>query len=185
MELLNESHELFSGIVPSRTPSFAHSYLDCCQNAPSESENCPTKSAKYLVWHRTSRLHWQHIKNKIRLHVNVFMWDFGSYSKYYAHMQNNGMFIGVLFGQWGELRHYSDVPMSAIASQITGVSIACSTVCSGPLQAHRSPVDSTHKGQWGEKYFRLLTSSCRSFVLHCGLFTVTCYHVSFHSKLFL
>ena len=71
--------------------------------------------------------------------------------------------------------HYSDVTMSAIASQITGVSIICSTVCFALLSCyvrksvvthdevikwkhfprywpfvrgiHRSPVYSPHKGQ--------------------------------------
>ena len=61
----------------------------------------------------------------------------------------------------GELiLHYSDVIMSAIASQITGGSVVCSTVCSGADQRrhqssvslafvrriHRWPVDSTDKG---------------------------------------
>ena len=58
---------------------------------------------------------------------------------------------------------YSDVKMGAMASQITGVSIVCSTVCSGVDQhdqrmlqsfaslafvrgIHRWPVDSPHKG---------------------------------------
>ena len=54
----------------------------------------------------------------------------------------------------------SDVIMGAIASQITGVSIVCSTLCSGADQRkyqsfasltflggiHRWPVDSPHKG---------------------------------------
>ena len=57
--------------------------------------------------------------------------------------------------------HYSDVVMSAMASQITGGLIVCSTVCSGADQRkhqssaslafvrgiHRSSVDSPHKGQ--------------------------------------
>ena len=50
--------------------------------------------------------------------------------------------------------HYSDVVMSATISQITGVSIILSTVCSGVDQRkhqsseslHRWPVDSPHKG---------------------------------------
>ena len=56
--------------------------------------------------------------------------------------------------------HYSDVIMSAMASQITGVSIVCSTVYSGADQRkhqnsaslvfvrgiHRWPVDSPHNG---------------------------------------
>ena len=55
--------------------------------------------------------------------------------------------------------HYGGVIMSAMASQITGVSNVCSTVCSGAYQRkhqgsasmafvrgiHRSPVDSPHK----------------------------------------
>ena len=56
--------------------------------------------------------------------------------------------------------HYSDVMMSAMAFQITGVSIVCSTVCSGADKRkhessgslsfvrgiHRWPVNSPHKG---------------------------------------
>ena len=56
--------------------------------------------------------------------------------------------------------HYSDVIMNPMASQITGVSIVCTTVCSGTDQRnhqssaslafargiHRWPVDSPHKG---------------------------------------
>ena len=54
--------------------------------------------------------------------------------------------------------HYGDVIMSAMASQITGVSIVCLTICSGADQRqHQSsaslfflwirwPVDSPHKG---------------------------------------
>ena len=58
-------------------------------------------------------------------------------------------------------RHrYSDVIMTAMTSQITGIPVVCSTVCSGAYQGkyqssawlafvkgiHRSPVDSPHKG---------------------------------------
>ena len=57
-------------------------------------------------------------------------------------------------------KDYSDAIMSAIVCQITGVSIVCSTVCSGADQTkhqssasltfvsgiHRWPVGSTHKG---------------------------------------
>ena len=63
--------------------------------------------------------------------------------------------------------HYSDVTMSAIASQITGVTIVYSTVCSGADQRihqsssslafvrgiHRSPVTSPHKGPVTRKMF--------------------------------
>ena len=63
--------------------------------------------------------------------------------------------------------HYSDVIMSAMASQITGVSIVCSIVCSGTDQRklqssaslafvrgiHRWPVDSPHKGPVTQKMF--------------------------------
>ena len=68
--------------------------------------------------------------------------------------------------------HYSDVIMSAMASQITAVSNVCSTVCSGVDQRkhqssvslvivrgmHRWPVDSLYKDQWLGKCFRLMTS---------------------------
>ena len=67
---------------------------------------------------------------------------------------------------------YSDVRMSAMASQITGISTVCSVVCSGAHQRkyqisaslafvrgiHRSPVDSPHK--WPVNF---MTSPCRSF----------------------
>ena len=63
--------------------------------------------------------------------------------------------------------HYSDVTISAIASQITGVSIVCSNVCSGTYQIkhqssaslvfareiHRWPVDSPLKGPVSRKMF--------------------------------
>ena len=59
----------------------------------------------------------------------------------------------------GNRRHYSDVIMSVMVSQITGVSIVYSTICSGTDQRnhqnstslafvrgiHRSPVNSPHK----------------------------------------
>ena len=63
--------------------------------------------------------------------------------------------------------HYSDVIMTTMASQITGVSMVCSTVCSGADQRkhqrsaplaflrgiHRSPVDSPLKGPVTRKIF--------------------------------
>ena len=59
-----------------------------------------------------------------------------------------------------DIRHYSDIIMSAMVSQITGVSIVCSALCSGADQRkhqssaslasvrgiHRWPVNSPHKG---------------------------------------
>ena len=72
--------------------------------------------------------------------------------------------------------HYSDATMSAMASQITGVSIACSAVDSGSHQrkyqrsaslafcAGNLPVNSPHKGQWRGKCFHLMTSSWCSIV---------------------
>ena len=64
-------------------------------------------------------------------------------------------------------QHYNDVILSAMASQITGVSIVCSTVCSGTYQRkrqssaslafvtgiHRWPVNSPHKGPVTRKMF--------------------------------
>ena len=65
----------------------------------------------------------------------------------------------ILMQDFPNYLHYSDVIMSAIAFQITGVPIVCSTVCSGADQGkyqssaslafvrgiHLSPVDSPHK----------------------------------------
>ena len=69
--------------------------------------------------------------------------------------------------------HYSDVMISAVSSEITGVSIVCPAVCSGADQRkdqcsasldfmrgiYRSPVDSPKKGPVTRKYFHLMTSS--------------------------
>ena len=68
--------------------------------------------------------------------------------------------VNTLNGLYYTLHHYSDVIMSAIESQITGLSIDCSVVCPGADQRkhqssaslalvsriHRWPVDSPHKG---------------------------------------
>ena len=65
------------------------------------------------------------------------------------------------------MQHYSDVIMSVMASQVTGVPIVCPTVCSGGDQRkhqssaslaclrgiHRWPVDSPHKGPITRKMF--------------------------------
>ena len=65
--------------------------------------------------------------------------------------------------------------MWTMAHQITGVSIVCSTVCSGADKKHQSsaslalaargihcwPVNSPHKGPETQKYFHLRTSSCQ------------------------
>ena len=72
--------------------------------------------------------------------------------------------------------HYSGVIMSVMASEITGVSIVYSTVCSGADQRkhqsfaspafvrgiHRWPVNSPHKGPVTPKMFHLMTSSYES-----------------------
>ena len=65
------------------------------------------------------------------------------------------------------ISYHSDVMMSATASQITGVSIVCSTICSGADQTkhqssaslafvreiHQWPVNSQHKGPAMRKMF--------------------------------
>ena len=82
-------------------------------------------------------------------------------------------------GPWERVNHYSDVIMSAMASQFTGVSFVCPTVCPGadqikhqssaalhglregnPPVFHRSPVDSPHKVT--RKCFHLMTFSCNA-----------------------
>ena len=75
---------------------------------------------------------------------------------------------------------YSDVLMSAMASQITSVSIVCSSVYLGADQRklqsfaslafvrgiHRSPVDSPYKGQQRRKCFHLMTSSWLRYIIN-------------------
>ena len=65
------------------------------------------------------------------------------------------------------IKHYNDVIMSVIASQITGVAIICSAICSGADQRkhqssaslafvmviHRWPVNSPHKWPVSGKMF--------------------------------
>ena len=77
------------------------------------------------------------------------------------------------FASTGINEHYSDVIMSAMASQITSVSIVYSSVCSGADHRkhqssasrvfvrgiHRWPVNSPHKGPVTRKVFPLMTSS--------------------------
>ena len=72
--------------------------------------------------------------------------------------------------------HYSDVIMSAMASEITSVSIVCSTYCWGTYQRkhqssaslafergiHWSPVDSPHKGPVMQKMF-----PCDDIIMLC------------------
>ena len=87
-----------------------------------------------------------------------------------------------------ELRcpHYSDIIMCAMVSQVTSVSIVCSTVCSGVDQRkhqssaslafvwgiHRWPVNSPHKGPVTRKCFHLMTSLwfCVPSVYMCPMF---------------
>ena len=56
--------------------------------------------------------------------------------------------------QSGPVQHYSDAIMSAMASQITGVSTVYSAVCSTADQRkHQTPVNSPHKGPVMRKMF--------------------------------
>ena len=58
--------------------------------------------------------------------------------------------------------HYSDVVMSAMASQITGVSIVCSTACLGAVQRkHQSPASLTFvRESAGDRWIPLTKASC-------------------------
>ena len=72
--------------------------------------------------------------------------------------------------------HFNDVMMNATVSQITGVTIVYSIVCSGADQTkrqssaslafvwgiHRWPVNTPHIGPVTRKCFHLMTSSCRN-----------------------
>ena len=75
------------------------------------------------------------------------------------------------------LKHYNDVIISAIASQITSLTIVYSTVYSDAdqrkhqssaslafvLGIHRRPLNSPHKGPVTQKGFHLMTSSWRKW----------------------
>ena len=75
--------------------------------------------------------------------------------------------------------HYDDVIMGAMASQITSLTIVCSTVYSDADQTkyqssasmafvrgiHRGPVNSPHKWPVTRKMFPLMTSSCLSHLV--------------------
>ena len=77
------------------------------------------------------------------------------------------------------LTHYSDVIMNMMGSQITSVSIVCSTVGSCADQRkhersaslafvkgiHRSPLNSPHKRSVTRKCFHSMTSSCTAEIL--------------------
>ena len=77
------------------------------------------------------------------------------------------------------LHHYSDVIMRSIASQVTGVSMVCSTVCLGAVQRnlknsaslafvrgiHRWPVDSPHKEPVTGKMFAFDDVIMRCYVV--------------------
>ena len=82
------------------------------------------------------------------------------FSKYWLHIDNNKSCI-----------HYNDVIMGAMESQITRLTIVCSTVYSGADQGkHQSSASLTFvggdrwiprtDGQQRGKYFHLMTSSC-------------------------
>ena len=88
---------------------------------------------------------------------------------------------------WGILLHYNDIIMNAMASQITGVSIVYSTVCSGADQRkhqnstlvallrgiHRWPVNCPHKGPLTRKIFPfddvIMILSFASHCVCCGI----------------
>ena len=105
-----------------------------------------------LFWLKFIGSHRQYVRQSVNIGLgNDFIWS----SNWWARS---------LVPFWcNELKskfNYSDVIMSAMASQITGVSIVYSTVCSGAVQRkhqssaslafvrgiHRWPVNSPHKG---------------------------------------
>ena len=92
--------------------------------------------------------------------------------------------------------HYSNVIMTAIASQITGVSIVWSIVCSGVGQRkhessvsltfvkgiHRWPVGSSHKGPVTRKMFSFddVIMYCEQVLVYMGwLISETCNDANF------
>ena len=94
-------------------------------------------------------------------------------------------------------RHYNDVIMGTMTSQITGVSIVCLTVCSGEDERkhqsyvslayvrgiHQWPVDSLHRGPVTRKMFPFddvivkYRRGSRFDVLWCGFWQVDFTHI--------
>ena len=69
--------------------------------------------------------------------------------------------LGILSMRWLCRFHYNDVIMSAMASQITSLTIVYSTFYSGAdKRKHQSSASLARKGQWRGKCFHLMTSSC-------------------------
>ena len=108
--------------------------------------------------------------DKLRSFVGVFHWGL---IKMTVILQTTFSNASTGSGNRHQAIHYKDVIMRAMASQITGVSIVCSIVCSGADQRkhqsptslafvrgiHRQPVDPPHKGPVKRKCFHLMTSS--------------------------
>ena len=89
---------------------------------------------------------------------------------------------------WKYPTHYNDVIMSAMASQITSLTIIFSAVYSGTDQrkhqssvslafvrgSHRWPVNSPHKGPVTRKCFHLMTSWCTCWLKAISRQRVNC-----------
>ena len=105
----------------------------------------------YLFFYQVTRQSQFH--DLTHMYIYIYIWS-------YTHLCT----IICLYNYGGNLvpavPHYSDVTMSAMASQITVISTVCSTICSGSHQRkhqssaslgfvwgiHQWPVDSPHKG---------------------------------------
>ena len=106
------------------------------------------------------------LKPSVRINLNIsfqhmqYRWNIASIYLLFATQPSRAVLVGPIF-------HYNDVIMSAMASQITGVSIVCSIFCSGADQRkhqssaslafvrgiHHWPVNSPHKGPVTRKMF--------------------------------
>ena len=79
--------------------------------------------------------------------------------------------------------HYSDVIMSAMASQITGVSIVCRTVCSGAdHRKHQSSASLAFvRGSTGDRWIPLTKIQWRGKCFHLMTSSWTCWPVRWGS----
>ena len=139
-----------------------------------------------MIWRKRSRRPLKVIRGKWCRHGKWWRHDVDTFLRYSSVkrpvIMSFDIFIFVnaskLFGSEALIRllqyHYNDVIMSAMASQITSLTIVYSTVYSGADQRkhqtsaslalvrgfHRWPLNSPHNGPVTRKCFHLMTLSC-------------------------
>ena len=94
-----------------------------------------------------NRIHWRHWISMTHLRYTIdrtlYMthWLCDKFASWLLFKRGTYVTLPCKANNTSHEPHYRDVTMSTIASQITGVSIVCSTVCSGAYQRkHRTSV---------------------------------------------